>query len=294
MERMYAFIKSLPLPRLLKNLLLIPPGHFYSPIPSLPEIELHKKSILAPLPDHVPGIELNVEVQLALFDQLTKYYSSIPFKDQRTEGLLYYYDNPTFSYSDAIILHSMIRHLKPTQIVEVGSGYSTCAILDTNRLFFNESIRHTVIDPYLDSFHSMTKSSARIHATLMENRVQDIDTEIFRALGPGDVLFIDSTHVSKIVSDVNYIFFNILPTLQSGVYIHFHDIMYPFEYPSAWMYEGKAWNEAYMLKTFLQYNSAFQIVFFNTYLEHVYEERFQREMPLCMKNRGGSIWLQKL
>jgi hypothetical protein len=69
--------------------------------------------------------------------------------------------------------------------------------------------------------------------------------------------------------------------------------MYPFEYPREWIYGGKAWNEAYMLRTFLQFNSAFRIVFFNTYLEYFFEDRFRREMPLCLKNRGGSIWLRK-
>ena len=89
-------------------------------------------------------------------------------------------------------------------------------------------------------------------------------------------------------------FFKILPHVSSGVYIHFHDVSYPFEYSKEWIYEGVAWNEAYILRAFLQYNYAFEIIFFNTFLEHFYEYRFINEMPLCMKNKGGSIWIKKI
>jgi hypothetical protein len=53
--------------------------------------------------------------------------------------------------------------------------------------------------------------------------------EKFAALGENDILFIDSTHVAKVGSDVNYLFFEVLPNLNPGVLIHIHDIFYPFE-----------------------------------------------------------------
>ncbi|HEX6383406.1 MAG TPA: class I SAM-dependent methyltransferase, partial [Anaerolineae bacterium] len=123
--------------------------------------------------------------------------------------------------------------------------------------------------------------------------LQDVSLDRFSALTAGDILFIDSTHVAKIGSDVNYLFFEILPALAPGVYVHIHDILYPFEYPAAWVYEGRAWNEAYLLHAFLQYNPTFSIQFFNTYLERVHEPWFRQEMPLCLKDPGGSIWLRK-
>jgi hypothetical protein len=124
--------------------------------------------------------------------------------------------------------------------------------------------------------------------------VQEVGLEKFKALRENDILFIDSSHVSKINSDVNYIFFTILPQLHPGVYIHFHDIFYPFEYPKEWIYEGRAWNEIYLLRAFLQHNAVFKIVFFNTFLEYFHAKRFQEDMPLCLKNPGGSVWLKKV
>ena len=48
-----------------------------------------------------------------------------------------------------------------------------------------------------------------------------------------------------------------------------------------------------MLRAFLQYNRAFEIVFFNTYMEEFFADRFRAEMPLCLQNPGGSLWLRK-
>ena len=50
---------------------------------------------------------------------------------------------------------------------------------------------------------------------------------------------------------------------------------------------------AYLLRSFLSYNSAFEIVMFNTFLERFHEQRFAERMPLCLANRGGSIWLRR-
>ncbi len=116
---------------------------------------------------------------------------------------------------------------------------------------------------------------------------------MIRESAAGDVVFIDSSHVVKIGSDVAYILFHILPELQPGVIVHFHDILWPFEYPEDWLCEGRAWNEAYVLRAFLQFNEAFDILYFNSYIWHHHAERLQQKMPLCMKNPGGSIWLQK-
>jgi len=70
-------------------------------------------------------------------------------------------------------------------------------------------------------------------------------------------------------------------------------VFFPFEYPKEWVQQGRAWNEIYMLRAFLQYNSAFRVVLMNTFLEQFHEEFFRRRMPLCLRNRGGSIWIRK-
>jgi hypothetical protein len=187
----------------------------------------------------------------------------------------------------------MIRYAQPKKIIEVGSGYSSCATLDVNELFFDRSIECTFIDPYPEQLFSLIKEDDRKKITVIQKRLQDVGVDIFTSLSANDILFVDSSHVSKINSDVNYIFFELLPLLQSGVYIHFHDIFYPFEYPKDVVRRGFAWNEDYILHAFLQYNTSFKILFFNTFLEHFFKQQFAESMPLCLKNPGGSIWLRK-
>jgi len=274
--------------------LYVPPGHFYSPIPCLEELKLKEQNIFHEFPREIPGVELNEKHQLELFETFEVYYNEQPFPDQKREDLRYYFDNNFYSYSDAIFLYCMIRHARPRKIVEVGSGYSSCVILDTNEIFLDNTVNCTFIEPYPKRLLSLVKEDDKSHFELIEKNLQDVDLKQFQQLSNNDILFIDSTHVSKTNSDVNYILFKILPSLNPGVLIHFHDIFYPFEYPKAWQYEGRAWNEAYILRAFLQYNSSFKIEFFNTFLEHFHSDLFFDKMPLCMKNTGASIWLRKL
>jgi hypothetical protein len=71
------------------------------------------------------------------------------------------------------------------------------------------------------------------------------------------------------------------------------NVFYPFEYPKQRVLNGRAWNEIYVLRRFLEYNERFRIVLMNTFLEHFHEDSFRERMPLCLENRGGSIWLRK-
>jgi hypothetical protein len=263
-------------------------------VPSVEEIKHDEKRIFD-IPPELAAIDLNVDEQLQLLAIFAEYYKELPFQAGKTPGLRYFFDNTMYSYSDAICLYSMIRHLKPRVILEAGAGYSSCVTLDTNELFFENRISCTFIEPYPQNLLSLLKETDSKNIEIIPSRLQDVSLSRFSALAPNDILFVDSTHVSKIGSDVNYLIFEILPVLQSGVYVHFHDIFYPFEYPKRWVAElGIAWNEAYLLRGFLQYNSAFRIAFFNTFLEHFYEEIFRSSMPLCLKNKGGSLWLRKV
>lgn len=281
------------LPVLKKNLRFVPHGHFYSPIPSLDEILRDELKIFGSVYPNISGLELHETEQLKLLNDFIAYYRQMPFQPEKIEGLRYYFENPAYSYSDAILLHCMMRFLKPKRLIEVGSGYSSCIMLDTNELFFNGSIATTFIEPYPELFMSLMKDIDRNKISIIPSRLQDVDLSVFEALEANDILFIDSTHVSKINSDVNYIFFEILPGLSSGVYVHFHDIFFPFEYPKEWVCEGRAWNEAYLLRAFLQYNTTFRVVLMNTFMEHFHAPFFQQNMPLCLKNTGGSIWIRK-
>ena len=271
----------------------VSPGHFYSPLVDPGEAARDAARLYGPPPRTIAGVDLREDAQLALLEQLRPLYADLPFTAQPQQGWRYHYENPAYSYSDAIFLHLLMRHLHPKRVVEVGSGYSSCVMLDTDENFMGRDTRFTFVEPYPKLLHSLLREDDRQRVTVLPQRLQDVPQDVFTALEPGDFLFIDSSHVSKHGSDVNRLFFDVLPALRPGVYVHVHDIFIPFEYPREWIDEGRSWNEAYLLRAFLQFNDSFEIVLMNTYLEHFHEKWFARHMPLCLKNRGGSIWLRR-
>lgn len=273
---------------------LFPPGHYYSPVPSKEEILKKEQQIFGIRKKEIGGVDLNEKEQLELLEKIKKYYNEIPFEDTKKDKLKYYFNNSFYGYSDAIFLYSVIRHFQPNKVIEIGSGFSSALILDTNEYFFENKIQCNFIEPYPDRLLSLINESDKKNHKIIKSQVQDVDVDFFKQLKENDILFIDSSHVSKTGSDVNYILFDILPNLNSGVLIHFHDIFYPFQYPKEWVLAGRAWNEAFILRAFLEYNSNFKIILFNTFLEYYYEDWFRKNMPLCLKNKGGNIWLKKI
>lgn len=270
-----------------------PPGHYYSPVPDKDYVKKNSKRIFDRSKKELPGINLREKEQFQLLETFRTFYKDIYFTDEKTAANRYYYKNGLFSYSDAIFLHSMMRHFSPKRIIEAGSGYSSAVMLDTNEKTFNNSIDILLIEPYPVNLNKLTEGFPK-QFRMLPNFVQDIPLDTFRTLEKNDILFIDSTHVSKAGSDVNYILFEILPVLKEGVIIHFHDVFYPFEYPEAWIEKGFAWNEDYMLRSFLMYNDHFEIIFFNTFMEQFYEKWITENMPDVLKNRGGGLWLRKV
>ena len=271
-----------------------PPGHFYSPIPSIEEVRRREDVIFGAPPRGVPGVDLNEGGQLRLLDAIAPYYAEQPFKPQKSRNLRYCFENPNYTYGEALVLYCMIRHLRPRNIVEIGSGYSSCVILDTNDLFFEGSIDCTFIEPHPELLLSLIDGGRTAHARTIDRKLEDVPHELFSSLQEGDMLFVDSTHVAKVGSDVNRIFAQLLPGVSPGVYVHFHDVYYPFEYPKKWIYEGRAWNEAYVLRSFLQFNRAFEIAFFNSFMAQFHEARLRELMPLYMTVPGSSIWLRRV
>jgi predicted O-methyltransferase YrrM len=272
---------------------LFPNGHFYSPVFNIAEVKKREDQIWKNLNvEGIDGIELKTEEQKQLAKAFEEYYNEMPFKTLQEGALRYYFKNSSYSYTDAIILYSMLRHYKPKQIIEIGSGHSSSLMLDTNELFLNNQIQMTFIDPYPERLYSLITETDKKNVTIFPNDVQTISVEVFEKLDAGDILFVDSTHVTKTGSDVNYILFEILPKLKSGVIIHFHDIFYPFEYPKDWIYRGYNWNEDYILRAFLMYNNQYEIKFFNHYL-HLLHSEVYKNMPLSYQNIGGSLWIQK-
>jgi hypothetical protein len=123
----------------------------------LDEIRRDEKRFFSPVPRELPGIAVNETDQLAILHALQPYYDSQPFHAEKTRNLRYFFENPNYSYSDAIFLHCMIRHARPRRIIEIGSGYSSCVTLDTNEIFFDNQITCTFAEPHPQLLRSLLR-----------------------------------------------------------------------------------------------------------------------------------------
>lgn len=282
-------------------------GHYYSVIPSVQDIEKRFYNDKYNLND-LRGIDINCNRQLELLNEYKLLSESSPFYSDIKKDR-FFIDNDTFSYDDAPILHYFMRSIKPKRIIEVGSGKSSALMLDTNDSYFNNSIEFIFIDIDTKNLKSILKDKDYKNVQIIESPVQEVDIEIFSKLDENDLLFIDSSHVSKLGSDLHSIIFNILPSLNSGVFIHFHDIRFPFDYSEGLARRSVFWNEAYILRAFLQFNSQFKVHFWLNYLlncELIKENGVTEFLPLKewadrfnggvqnYSDAGGSIYLRKV
>lgn len=273
--------------------LWVPPGHYYSPIPSPEDVEAYRLRAEHPVPQSLPGIDLRLDAQLHLLSQLRRFAADQPFAPEPRAGLRYYFENGVFEYGDAMFLYCLLRHLRPRRVVEVGSGFSSAVMLDTAELFLDSSTRLTFVEPWPDRLLTLVKPRDLERAVLIREKVQCVDPALFQELESGDVLFVDSTHIARLGSDVNHYVFEILPHLKPGVVVHFHDVFYPFDYPVAWFEEGRAWNEAYLLRAFLSFNPTYEVLLFNDLVARRQPDVLKRDFPLCVKNTGASLWLRR-
>jgi Methyltransferase domain len=270
----------------------VSPGHFCSPVPSADDLARAVAAVANPGP--VLGIDMREAEQLAFLERLSRYYPEVQFPENNDGNTRFAFNNPSYSWCDAIILFCMLRELRPRRIIEVGSGYTSCLILDVNELYFDWGIDCTFIEPYAELLRSLLKPQDADRVHLVASKLQDVETTLFKTLEAGDILFIDSSHVVKAGSDVLTLFANILPQLNVSTFIHFHDVFDRFEYPTEWLMQGRGWNEQYFLRVFLQYNSSFRIKLFTPHMITRYGDWFRERMPDCFKNTGGHIWIERV
>ncbi|EJL90885.1 hypothetical protein PMI16_01725 [Herbaspirillum sp. CF444] len=274
--------------------LLFPLGHFYSPIANTADIRAREAKIWAEV-DSMPGIDLRVDNQLALAKALKPYTADIDWPtDQPNDPTRYFYNNDQFPMPDAEFLYAALQHFRPKKMIEVGCGFSSLVTAEVNRKFFQNTIEFSCIEPYPRQF---LVNGVEGITQLVQQKVEDVDLGFFERLGPGDILFIDSSHVSKVGSDVNYLFFEVIPRLRPGVIVHIHDVFLPDEYPKNWMIDqGRNWNEQYLARAFLQFNHHWDVMWAGHFMGTRYPADIASTFTRLPERigHGSSLWLRRL
>ena len=267
---------------------VVPPGHYHSPVPALSDVRARDGELFRERAE-MPGIDLRVAEQLALARELAPLAAEQPFTAEVSNGLRYQLGNAFFSNSDGIVYHCLLRRWQPRRVIEVGSGFSTALLLDTADRYFDERPEITAIDPNPQRLQSLVRADERL--TIIPSNVESLSPSVFEALEPGDVLFIDSSHVSKVGSDVNFLFLEVLPTLPAGVHVHVHDMHYP-EYPRQFVYGGMPWNELYLVRALLIGNAHLRVSWWNAYLVAHHHAEVGELLPGWGAPGHSSLWLE--
>jgi hypothetical protein len=262
------------------------PANFYSAIPTVDEFE---KSFEF----NFPGGPYNssrifdpdaMREFLAVLDPYADEFDP-PTEGDRESPTGYFWGNPAFSYSDAMAYYSMLRHVKPKHVLEVGSGFSTLVALAA--LSKNGSGSISCIEPFPMPWLEKFTPKVMLH----KNRAQVFEADFFNEqLEDGDVFFIDSTHTVKAGSDCLHLYLRILPKLRADLMVHAHDIYLPFPMPRSDFERHIYWTEQYLLYAYLLDNPRVKVLYGSRY-----HARFEKiALEAFMRGRwpagGASFW----
>lgn len=262
-------------------------NHYYEPM-----IDYRK------LPTTMPKNHLRFDgpTQLKFIEDFDFGKELLAFSMNEVSRNKFHYHNGSFESGDAELYYSIIRRYKPRKILEVGSGFSTLMALEAiEKTKGNDSkydCEMTCIEPYEMQFLES------LNIKLIRQRVEQVDSAVFRELEKGDILFIDSSHIIRPGGDVNFLILETLSELRSGVLIHFHDIFTPYHYPREWLKdEFRLWNEQYLLEAFMAHNHSFEIAFSFGYMLQHHRDLLTEKFPVLKtepRRVPGSLWLRKV
>jgi glycosyltransferase involved in cell wall biosynthesis/2-polyprenyl-3-methyl-5-hydroxy-6-metoxy-1,4-benzoquinol methylase/predicted nucleic acid-binding Zn-ribbon protein len=226
---------------------------------------------------------------LRSFLSLKEYFLKIPVRNSKTPEEPCWF-NGLLPGLDSVALYSFLYLNNPKRYFEIGSGFSTKfarrAILDHNL-----STKITSIDP-----HPRAEIDS-ICDTVIRQPLEDVDLGVFDELEAGDILFVDGSHRCFMNSDVTVVFLDILPRLKSGVFVEFHDILLPYDYPPGW--EEFYYSEQYLLAVYiLAEGNRFNIVLPNTFisndpeLSHILNPLWDDPKMKGAERHGVSFWIE--
>lgn len=272
--------------------LWVPPGDPRSPIPDLDDVRRRESELFGRPPEELPGIDTFVEAQLTIVREM-KRWGAEPALPPEGDGRRSAVDDPEYGRGDVALLHAFLRKLRPRRVVCAGAGAFVPVLLDLNEHVHGRTIAVTVVDPDAERLRPLLGKEEAEKVRLLPSRVHEVPYDTFTSLAPNDVLCVETSHVSKTGSDLNHLLFRVLPRLKAGVHVHVNGVHWPFEYPSAWVTEGRAWNETYLWRAFLLNNASWEIVVFASFLETSHRGAILKELPQWQRSRGGGLWLRR-
>lgn len=254
----------------------ITPAHFYSDVPNLRELEQtthwrHPRSMHG---IHARSLDEQLGWVAQACEPVTSKLATTAIFDQAVETN----GEPGYGPIEAMLLYAMLRYHKPGRIRQIGCGVTTAIALQATADEPGYDPMIQCIEPYPTAFLKQAAAEKRLQ---LESRpAQDMDTALLADLSPGDLLFVDSTHTVRVGSEVPQIMLEVIPHLPAGVWVHFHDIMLPYDFgPDTLGQELFFWRETAMLYALLVGNASLQLVCAMSMLHHERAAELKRWLP---------------
>jgi hypothetical protein len=192
-----------------------------------------------------------------------------------------------FGTVEADCLYAFVRTRQPKQIFQIGCGVSTAVcLLAAGEAGYSPQI--ICVEPFPTDFLSAQAAAGSIK--LLSTPAQQLDLAIVEGLGSDLLFFVDSTHTLGPAGEVTRIILEMLPRLQPGADVHFHDIRFPYDYDRRLLTEALFFqHESPLLHAFLCGNERFEIQFSLSMLHYAAPDQlkacFSRYAPA--PNRDG-------
>jgi predicted O-methyltransferase YrrM len=192
-----------------------------------------------------------------------------------------------FPRLDGAATYAIVRRERPARIVEIGSGHST--------RFLAQAVSDGALATEIVCIDPAPRARiAQLAVRHVPVLLQDADPALFAALGAGDVLFVDSSHIAMPGTDVDRLFLEVLPRLPAGVLVHVHDVFLPDPYPPEWAWRG--YNEQLLVGALIA-GGGYELVWSSRWVvTRMRDEAAQGvlgELPLLPGAFETSLWLRK-
>jgi predicted O-methyltransferase YrrM len=188
---------------------------------------------------------------------------------------------------DAAFAYALVRARRPARILEIGSGHST--------RFMARAVADAGLATEIVCVDPQPRAALDgLAVTWLRRRLEAIDG-LPAALGPGDVLFVDSSHILMPGTDVDRVLSGLLPALPPGVLVHFHDVFLPAGYPPEWAWRG--YNEQNAVAALLTgggWRLLWGSAFVRARMGEAIAARGLDAIPVPSGAFESSLWLEKL
>jgi len=265
------------------------PRHFYSEVPAIARLRetRHWRE-----PYSMIGVEgADTDAQIRFVEQVIR---EMPDSANRM-GTIFSHacqTNGAVGYGpvEAQFLYAFVATHRPEKIIQVGSGVSTAVCLAA-AADVGCATKFICIDPFPTAYLRKAQDEGLIE--LIESPVELIDTERLVDLPRNGLLFFDSTHTLGPAGEVSRLILEVLPRVPEDVWIHFHDIWFPYDYAPT-ILDGSLffWHESPLLHAFLVGNRRFRIAASLSMLHHSEQAKLKailQDYRPCTNSHGLTI-----